>query len=357
MNEITKIHLGRQAFTVAVDAHKELQEYLRAIKRHMGDTDEAVEEVEIRMAELLTERGVTGDKVVLPKDVDYLKEQLGKPGDFGDEEETEREESGAPKRLFRDTEDAMIAGVSAGIGKYFGIDPIWPRLAFIALIFAGGSGILIYILLWLIVPEAKTSSDRLQMQGKPVTVDALKDVVERADVEGAAKRAGNVVGKAVQGVLKVLARVIGVVLMIAGATAAMALLALGTYLIVHGSEVNNQIVFPIGTQEVVVVALAMAFGIIAAVVLAFAGAGLISGRRAMAGWAASILLVLFIGAGSVGTALALDSVPQISDRVDAAQQMNRDEPCETHIFSHCTYPMFVEPQGPQIELEFEPTYR
>ena len=164
MNEITKIHLGRQAFTIAVDAHKELQEYLHAIKRHMGNTDEAVEEVELRMAELLAERGVTGDKVVLSKDVEYLKQQLGKPGDFGEAEDKEApEDTNAPKRLYRDTDDALIAGVASGLGKYFGLDPIWFRLAFIALLFAGGSSILIYIILWLLVPEAKTKSDRLQM--------------------------------------------------------------------------------------------------------------------------------------------------------------------------------------------------
>src|SRR5690606_36901316 len=140
-------------------AHKALQDYLRAIKRHMSDSDEVVEEVELRMAELLTERGISGDKVVLLKDVNYLKEQVGEPGDFGDgdaPDESPREDATAPKRFFRDTENAMIAGVAAGIGKYLGIDPVWVRLAFVLLVFAGASGILIYIILWLIVPEAKT---------------------------------------------------------------------------------------------------------------------------------------------------------------------------------------------------------
>lgn len=340
MNEITKIHLGRQAFTIAVDAHKELQDYLRAIKRHMGDTDEAVEEVELRMAELLIERGVAGDKVVLPKDVDYLKEQLGEPGDFGEEEsEKVRDDSDVPKRLFRDTENAMIAGVSAGLGKYFGIDPIWFRLAFIALVFAGGSGILIYIILWLIVPEAKTSSERLQMQGKPVTVDALKDVVERADVEGAAKRATNAVGKVVHTILKVLAQVVGITLTVAGVVATIALLTAGTYLIAHGSTVNNEVVFPVGMQETVVVAMAVTAAVIAAIVIAFVGAALIRGRQVLSGWAAAILLVLLVAAGSVGTALALDSVPSISERVNAIKDkgVSAEDICDENIFSHCSY--------------------
>ena len=340
MNEITKIHLGRQAFTIAVDAHKELQEYLHAIKRHMGNTDEAVEEVELRMAELLAERGVTGDKVVLSKDVEYLKQQLGKPGDFGEAEDKEApEDTNAPKRLYRDTDDALIAGVASGLGKYFGLDPIWFRLAFIALLFAGGSSILIYIILWLLVPEAKTKSDRLQMQGKPVTVEALKEVVERADVESAAKRATNVVGKVVRTVLKVLAQIVGIILIVAGVLATMALLTAGTYLIAHGSTVNNEVVFPVGAQEVAVVAFAISAAVIVSVLIAFVGAALAKGRQVLSGWAAAILLVLLVVAGSVGTALALDAVPSISKRVDAikAQGVTAEQICDENIFSHCSY--------------------
>ncbi len=346
MNEITKIHLGRQAFTVSVDAHKELQEYLRAIKRHMGDTDEAVEEVEMRMAELLAERGVSGDKVVLSKDIDYLKEQLGEPGDFGEEEaEKSREDTNAPKRLFRDTDDAMLAGVSSGMAKYLGIDPLWIRLAFIALVFAGGSGILIYIILWLLVPEAKTSSERLQMQGKPVTVDALKDVVERADVEGAARRATNTVGKAVHSVLKVILGVIGAALAIAGAAAIMGLLTATTYLLVHGSQVNNQVVFPVGTLETVAAVCALAVVLILSIFLLVSGMAMIKRRWPLPGWATGSLVALFVVAGGVGTALALDSVPRVSDRVDAAQKI--DAPgCQENVFSYC-------PQLHKNDLEIE----
>ena len=342
MNEITKIHLGRQAFTIAVDAHKELQEYLRAIKRHMGDTDEAVEEVELRMAELLTECGIRGDKVVLLKDVKYLKGQLGEPGDFGDGEgESVPEDSAAPKRLFRDTEDAMLAGVAAGIGKYFGIDPLWVRLAFIALTFAGASGILIYIILWLIVPEAKTSSDRLQMQGKPVTVDALKDVVERADVEGAARRAGNTMGKVVQSILKVLLGLIGAALAIAGTAAIMGLLALGTYLLIHGSQVNNQLVFPVGALDVVVAVCAIVLLLILAIFLLVSGIAMIKRKWPLPGWAVGSLVALFVVVGGVGTALALDAVPRISDRVEAAKLQKTDD-CSENAFSYCTREDMIE---------------
>jgi len=319
MNEITKIHLGRQAFTIAVDAHKELQEYLRAIKRHMGDADEAVEEVEIRMAELLTERGISGDKVVLLKDVDYLKEQLGKPGDFGDEDDKAGpEDSEGSKRLFRDTQNAMIAGVSAGIGKYFGIDPLWIRLAFIALTFAGASGILIYIILWLIVPEAKTSSERLQMQGTPVTVDALKDVVERADVEGAAKRASNVVGKAVQSVLKVILAIIGVALMIAGIAILIALVASSVYFFLNYKEVIPFDIFPVGRAEHTFVGLTVGAIALLALLLTTAGLAAIRRRSSFPGWVLVIIFTFFFSTAAASTALGASTAPKIVDRYEAA---------------------------------------
>jgi len=339
MNEITQIHLGRQPFTISVDAYSALKEYLRAIKHHMGDTDEAIEEVEARMAELLTERGISGDKVVLLKDIEYLKEQLGEPGDFGDaaDEAPKQEGATAPKRLFRDTQDAMIAGVAAGIGKYFGIDPVWVRLAFVLLTFAGASGILIYIVLWLIVPEAKTASERLQMQGKPVTVEALKEVVERADVKGTAERATNTAGKAINAVLKVFLATAGVAT-ITGAVAMLALLVTaGIYLLLNGMTVNEAVVFPIGTLEVMALVSILLFLAIITVFVLAAGMALITCRWPLPGWAIGALIVLLAAFGGVGAALAFDAAPRIADRVHNAQQ-TPSERCNrgyVHMFNLC----------------------
>ena len=130
MNEIKHIHLGRQSFTVSVEAYKELHDYLNEIKAQVGKAaGDVVDEVELRMAELLIERGIAGEKVVLPEDVHYLKEQLGEPHDFKDEDEDTAPEADKPgeagtKRLFRDSDNAMFAGVAAGLGAYFGVDAV-----------------------------------------------------------------------------------------------------------------------------------------------------------------------------------------------------------------------------------------
>jgi len=76
MNSVQSIHLGRQPFNISVEAHRSLKNYLAGIEKQIGDS-EVVGEVELRMSELLTERGISGEKVILPKDVDYLKQQLG----------------------------------------------------------------------------------------------------------------------------------------------------------------------------------------------------------------------------------------------------------------------------------------
>lgn len=196
MNEITRIHLGRQPFTIAVDAHKALQEYLQAIKKAVGASHkEVLEEVELRMAELLVERGIGTDKTILTDDITYLKGQLGEPGDFksdetdADSESAEASDESGSRRLYRDTSRGMVAGVSSGIAAYFSIDPVIVRLLFVLGVLTGGWSIPLYIILWIIVPEAKTPSEQLQMQGKAVTVDSLKQAVDRADIPGAAQRA------------------------------------------------------------------------------------------------------------------------------------------------------------------------
>lgn len=332
MNEITKIHLGRQAFTIAVDAHKALQEYLRAIKRHMGDSDEAVEEVELRMAELLAERGIHDNKVVLLKDVEYLKSQLGEPGDFGyGEDEIGGTEATAPKRLFRDTEHGMIAGVAAGLAAYFGVKPAVFRVIFVVglltvfgglfnVSLVGGFGVmtLLYVILWIIIPEAKTSSERLQMQGRQVTVDALKDVVERADVKGAASRAQRLVSVIVGGALRVIATIIGYGLVLAGIVALMALTTFGVYWMLNHDLVPAH-VFPVGAGEVALICLAFVVVAIAASFLLIAGLAVIRRRWPLSGWVLGALVAVSLASAAVAGALIVDAAPKIQERYEAAK--------------------------------------
>lgn len=324
MNEITKVHLGRQAFTIAVDAHKELQAYLAEIKQQVGNNKDVIEEIELRMAELLTERGITDSKVVLAKDVAYLKGQLGEPRDFGDDQ-GERHHAktepaaDSPKRLFRDPENGMIAGVAAGLAAYLNIDPIIIRLIFVLLVLSGGAGILVYVLLWLLVPPVKSGSDRLQMHGKAVTVDNIKEAISQADVAGAASRAGSTVARAGAGMVKVALAILGIGFIVGGT---MTLLAGATALIfglVHGVQLGGQIVFPVGSREFALMLSGFAVLLALAILAMLSGRAMIRRKWGVPGWGAAALVVLFIAGSAAGTATGFAIAPDVRHRVAGVQ--------------------------------------
>ncbi len=317
MNEVTKIHLGRQAFTVSVAAHKALRDYLDAIAKQVGDKD-VVEEVEMRMAELLAERGVTGDKVVLVKDVDYLKEQLGNPKDFKEspEDEAASPEPGA-KRLFRDTDNAMVAGVASGLSKYFGLDVLLIRILFVLSVFIWGWGILLYLVLWLLVPEAKTSSERLQMAGKSVTVDSLKEVVDRADVKGAARRANETLSRPVNAFFRFILKSIGVIFVMSGLAALFGLVAGESYVLVHNGSLLQDNIFPVGFREHLLLNIGIGVAALISLFVVLFGVAIFRRRWPIRGWVTGILIgLIFIGTAA-GGALAADAVPHVRDRYNA----------------------------------------
>ncbi|MET0779367.1 MAG: PspC domain-containing protein [Candidatus Saccharimonadales bacterium] len=327
MNEITKIHLGRQAFTISVDAYKTLQAYLHEIKHQVGDkSKDVVDEVELRMAELLAERGVHGDKVILSEDVDYLKEQLGSPRDFKDDDDTtaegkdkaQSEPDATPKRLFRDTKNAWLAGVCAGLGKYFGIDATIIRLIFIALLFFGGGGVLLYIVLWLIVPEARTTSEQLQMQGKPVTVGSLKQIVDRADIEGAAKRASTIARPVAMTIAKIILGVFGVLFTIIAVLLLLSVTMLGMYAWVHhGVSLGGDHFFPTGMKEALLLLCGLAVITVVALFFLLGGLTMLKPKWKAPGWLSAALGCVFILAAAGGATLFLDRAPVIRDRYDA----------------------------------------
>lgn len=321
MNEIKHIHLGRQQFTIAVDAHKLLREYIDAIKAQVGvKASDVIDEVEARMAELLTERGVTGDKVVLPEDIAFLKEQLGEPRDFKEDDEPEAQQPlnmGGPKRLFRDTQNGMLAGVCSGLAAYFGLDAVIVRLIFVLLTLMSGTGLLLYLVLWLIVPEAKTTSERLQMRGKAVTVDSLKQVVDRADLPGAARRAHRTFGRVVEGIFKVLLAIVGVVFVIAGSVALLWTMAVSIYFLLHEGKVAGQVLFPVGTNETVAFVSGVVALAIALLFMILIGVAMVRRKWQLPGWGVAALLGVFFVSSSLGVALAANVVPQVQQRFDA----------------------------------------
>ena len=183
MKEITRIHLAKTPFSAEIDAKKSLEKYLNSIQKNMHAEPEAMQEIEARMVELLAERGVAKDGVIGNDDVLAIQKQMGEPRDFSDDSDNaetdvdvDDEVSGnSSKQLMRDTEHGLIGGVCAGVAAYFGVNPLWIRLiAIFSPFITFGTAVLIYIVMWLSIPEARTASDKLRMRGEPVTLDALK---------------------------------------------------------------------------------------------------------------------------------------------------------------------------------------
>ncbi len=323
MNEIKKIHLGRQPFTISVDAYKVLQVYLEAIKHQVGGKSEVIKEIESRMAELLIERGVIGEKVVLPEDVEFLKEQLGDPGDFKDDDHEAiepAEQLEGQKRLYRDPQNAMIAGVCSGIAAYFGVDATIVRLIFIIALFFGGAAIPVYLVLWLVMPEAKTPSERLQMQGKAVTVDSLKELVDRADVKGAADRATKTVGPLFEKIVKVCSAIMGSTIILVAAALFAALTTAGSYLFFHHHKLIAQTIpFPVGKTESVFVAMCAVVGGIISLLTLLIGVAMVRRKWLVPGWITAALIGIMLIAGAVGVAVGPDAVYGVRDRYNAAQ--------------------------------------
>ncbi|MBT8271054.1 MAG: PspC domain-containing protein, partial [Bacteroidia bacterium] len=175
MNKTVNINLAGIFFHIDEDAYLKLQRYLDAIKRSFTDSqgrNEIISDIEARIAELFNERVQNDKQVVSVKEVDEVITIMGQPEDymvdeeiFDDEPKTQYKTTSSGRKLFRDKDNAYIGGVSAGLAHYFGIDALWIRLAWIVLFFGAGTGILLYILLWILMPVAETTSDKLAMTG------------------------------------------------------------------------------------------------------------------------------------------------------------------------------------------------
>jgi phage shock protein PspC (stress-responsive transcriptional regulator) len=194
MKKTLNINLGGFIFHIDEDAFNQLERYLSVLKEQFSRTqggDEIVKDVEIRLAELFKEKTTTKEVVTLT-DVEEAIGVLGQPEDYLDPdaaEETREQgtadyatQSGTTRKIFRDADNRILGGVASGLAAYFNIDALWMRLIFIAFLFAG-FGLLLYLILWLVVPKAKTTADKLQMRGEPVTLSNI----ERAIKEEAAQ--------------------------------------------------------------------------------------------------------------------------------------------------------------------------
>ncbi len=249
MNKTVAANISGIIFNIEELAYEKLGQYLNTIKGYFKNSeggDEIMIDIEARIAELFQERVSDNKQVITLADVEEVIAIMGQPEEYLDEEATEQQDSsnrnkeahsttssGESKQIFRDPDSNILGGVCSGVSQYFGFDPLWLRLLFVILFFFFGTGVLLYIILWIIIPEAKTTADKLKMRGEPVNVDNIrKNVKERfedatdIDTKQATDKAKNAIEqifdyfkKFITAFFQVFGKLIGVAFIAAGAFA------------------------------------------------------------------------------------------------------------------------------------------
>lgn len=179
MKKTFSVNLGNRVYNIDEDAYMTLKAYLERIEGHFSDLKERediINDIELRISELFSERLGVNKQVVTLTDVNEVIAVMGDPRQISGSEEEEPagswERRTGPKRIYRDPDDRMIGGVCGGLAAYTNIDPVIMRLIFVALLFMG-IGALAYIILWIVVPEARTTAQKLEMRGDSVNTSNI----------------------------------------------------------------------------------------------------------------------------------------------------------------------------------------
>jgi len=188
MNKTIIININGIVFHIEEDAYEILKNYMTDVKRHFSNSADSLEittDIENRVAEMFNELLANENKqVIVEQDVHTVIEQMGRVEDFENLEDettsanTQYTYDTGTRRLFRDPDDHLVSGVCAGIANYFDIQPLWIRLAFALSFFFAGSGLLLYIILWIVIPQATTRADRMAMKGQKLNLQGFKDNLE-----------------------------------------------------------------------------------------------------------------------------------------------------------------------------------
>lgn len=188
MNKTVTINIAGFFFHIDEDAYEKLNNYLNAIKRSLNTEgkEEIISDVESRIAEIFNERIDASTGVVRMHDVDYVVQVMGQPEDYrlDEDDDSKTATSSAStttqsrnKKLYRDGEKRILGGVLSGLGHYMNVDAVWLRIIFILLIFVYGLSIIVYPILWLIIPKARTTAEILEMKGEPVNLDTIERTI------------------------------------------------------------------------------------------------------------------------------------------------------------------------------------
>lgn len=256
MNKTVSINLGGLFFHIDEDAYQKLNHYFDAIRRSLSadGRDEIMSDIEGRIAELLTEKLKSDNRVVSLREVEEIIAVMGQPEDYRiDDESAEKTSSNnssytgynpnydynyKTRKFYRDGDRSIVGGVCGGIAHYFRIDPLWIRIIFILSLFVTFSASLfVYLLLWILIPKAITTTEKLEMTGEPINISNIEKKVKEeigqvgerlksmdyekmgANFGAGAEKAGNGIAAVFMAIFKGFAKLIGAVITICSALA------------------------------------------------------------------------------------------------------------------------------------------
>jgi len=244
MNQTVTINISGIVFHIEVDAYETLKNYLNKIKSYFNNSEEREEimhDVESRITELFSSMMNEKNQVIMASDVEKVIEIMGKPEQYISEDEeqthefTNENQIKGDKKLFRNPDDRILGGVCSGLSSYIGMDTVWIRLFFVITLLIGfGFGFILYIILWVVMPEAKTASDKLKMKGEPINIqniskkfeeeaNKVSDNLKNIDAKKFTSKLGSIlenifsaIGAILTTIFKILGKIVGVSFLIVG---------------------------------------------------------------------------------------------------------------------------------------------
>lgn len=269
MNKTIIININSIVFHIEEDAYETLRSYMIDIKKHFGNTAESkeiLEDIENRIAEMFSERIQTGRKEVINiEDVQHVITQMGRVSDFEESVESEGEFQSPEKqphtssaehfgrKLMRDPDDKILGGVCSGLAHYFGMEPRWIRILLVLFVLIGGSGFLVYVILWIVMPEAETRADKMAMRGEAPNLQNFKKSFEEEvksfseNFSGAGEhisRGARTAGNALSGCLGFIGKSIAWIILIFTGLSILGLFIVYVFNLMNIFGLENPIVFP-----------------------------------------------------------------------------------------------------------------
>lgn len=266
MNKTTSINLGGFFFHIDEDAFRKLSNYFDAIKKSLSPDgrDEIINDIESRVSELFTEKLGTTKQVIGLKEVDDIITIMGQPEDYKIEEETPKNDfhtnfasTSISKKLYRDKENSLLGGVMSGLGHYLSVDPLWLRIIMVILFFGFGTGLVLYIILWVLIPEAITTTQKLEMKGEPINISNIEKKVKEgfneisdkfsnldndkitSNAKNGAERIGNTISEIISSILNVISKIIGGFIVLIASLTLLSIVICGIAMLFFSSMPDN----------------------------------------------------------------------------------------------------------------------